>query len=51
MVHGDKVKAAVLAVDVSDELADHALELGGVRECGARHLDHDDVADPLRVVL
>lgn len=51
VVHGDKVEASVLAVNVGHELTDHALELGRIGERGARHLDHDDVAHPFRVVL
>lgn len=51
VVHGDEIQASVLSIDVSNELTNHALKLGGVGKSGTRHLDHDDVADPLRVVL
>jgi hypothetical protein len=51
VVDGDEIQAAILSIDVSNELTNHALELGGVGKSGTRYLDHDDVADPLRVIL
>jgi hypothetical protein len=53
VVDRDKVEAAVLAVDVRDELGHLALEprrIGRERR-GRRDLDEDDVADPFGVVL
>ena len=51
MVYGDKVKRAVLSIDMRNELRHLALELGRVRERGRRDLDEHDLAHPLRVVL
>lgn len=51
MVHRNEVERPVFAVDMRDKLGHLALELGRVGERGRRHLDEDDVPDPLRVVL
>jgi hypothetical protein len=51
VVDGDEIQASILSIDVSNELTNHALEFGGVGKSGTRYLDHDDVADPLRVIL
>ena len=45
----DEVEAAKLAVDLRDELADLLLQLRRVGEGWRGDLDHDDLADPLRV--
>lgn len=51
MVDGNEIEASVFAIDVGDELADHTLQLGRVGKGRAGDLDHDDIANPLGVVL
>ena len=51
VMHRDEVERTILAVDMRDELRHLPLELRRVGQCGRRHLDEDDVPDPLRIVL
>lgn len=51
VVHRDEIKRTILAVDVRDELRHLPLELRGVGQRGRRHLDENDISDPLRVLL
>jgi hypothetical protein len=51
VVDRNKVEASVLSVDVCNDLTDETLKLGGVGEGRAGDLNHDDVANPFRVVV
>lgn len=51
MVHRDEIKASVFSINVRNKFADHAFKLGRVSQCRARHLNHDNVSDPFRVIL
>ena len=51
VVDRDEVKTSIFTVDVGNEFAHKTLEFRRISQGGARHLDHDNVADPFRVVL
>jgi hypothetical protein len=46
----NEVEGSIFTVDVSNKLRHLSLKLRGVRQCGRCHLDHDNVADPLRII-
>lgn len=48
---GDEVETSVLAVDVGHKFAHKPFEFRRIGQSGARHLNHDDVANPFRVIL
>lgn len=50
-MHGDEVEASVLSVNPSDQLTDLSFQLGSISQAGASHLDEDDFASPLWVVV
>ena len=50
-MHGNEIERTVLSIDVGHKFGDLTLELGRVGQGGGRHLDQDNVANPLRVVL
>jgi hypothetical protein len=51
VMNRDKIQTPILAVDMRDELADLSLKLRRVRQRRRRHLDHNRIPDPFRVVL
>jgi hypothetical protein len=51
VMYGDKVEASVLSVNPSDQFTDLSLQLGRICQAGTCHLDEDDLAPPLWVVM
>lgn len=51
MVYRDEVEASVFSVNPSDQLTDLSLQLRRIRQAGTCHLNEDDFAPPLWVVV
>lgn len=50
MMDRNKIERSVFAIDMSDKLGNLSLEFRRIRQGRRRHLNHDNVADPLRVI-
>jgi hypothetical protein len=50
MMDRNKVEGSIFAIDMRDKLGNLSLEFRRVRQGRRRHLDHDNVTDPLRVI-
>jgi len=51
MMDRNKIEGSIFAIDMRDKLGNLSLEFRRVRQGRRRHLDHDNVADPLRIII
>ena len=51
MMDRNKIEGSIFAIDMRDKLGNLSLEFRRVRQGRRRHLDHDNVADPLRIIV